>query len=136
MKVGGYNDRLSPHPEAIDLEPNNSISYELEQVCATMIPRPFVYHGYVCYNYGTTLPQYLERCALWERRCNRFPGWYVDPTDSPFENVNRVRFRSGTYGNNTNNGPPPGGNVPSTGGNEHIADSNNSELTSLVTPRC
>jgi hypothetical protein len=59
MEVGGHNDRLSPHPEAIDLEFNNSIFYELEQVCATMVPRPFVYHGYVCYNYGTTLPQYI-----------------------------------------------------------------------------
>ena len=26
MEVEGYNDRLSPHPEAIDLESNNSIS--------------------------------------------------------------------------------------------------------------
>ena len=68
MEVGGHNDRLSPHPEAIDLDFTNSISYELEQHCATMTPRPFVYHGYVCYNDGTTLPQYLERCALWGRR--------------------------------------------------------------------
>ena len=60
MKVGGHNDRYSPHPEAIDMDSNNSISYELEQLCATMTPRPFVYHGYVCCNYGTTLPQYLE----------------------------------------------------------------------------
>ena len=64
MEVGGHNDRLSPHPEAIDLDSNNSISYELEQLCADMAPRPFVSHGYVCYNYGTALPQYLERCAL------------------------------------------------------------------------
>ena len=64
MELGGHNDRLSPHPEAIDLESNNSISYELEQVCATITPRPFVYHGYVCYNYGTTLPQYLEMCTM------------------------------------------------------------------------
>ena len=35
MKVGGHNDRLSPHPDAIDLDSNNSISYELEQVCGT-----------------------------------------------------------------------------------------------------
>jgi hypothetical protein len=74
MEVGGHNDRLSLHPDAIDLGSNYSISYELEQVCATMVPRPFVYHGYVCYNYGTTLPQYLKRCALWGRRYNRFPG--------------------------------------------------------------
>ena len=117
MEVGGHNDRLSPHPEAIDHDSNNSISYELEQVCATMTPRPFVYHGYVCYNYGTTLPQYLERCELWGRRYNRYPGWFVVPTDTPFENVNRVRFRSGIYDNNPNNGPPPGGNGPPSGGN-------------------
>jgi hypothetical protein len=93
MKVGGHNDRQSPHSEAIDLDSNNSISYDLEQVCATMIPRPFVYCGYVCYNYGMTLPQYLERCALWGERYNRLPGWFVDPTDTPFDNVNRVSFR-------------------------------------------
>jgi hypothetical protein len=56
MEIEGNDDRQSPHPEAIDLDSNSSISYELEQVCATMTPRPFVYHGYACYNYGTTLP--------------------------------------------------------------------------------
>ena len=114
MEVGGHNDRYSPHPEAIDMDSNNSISYELEQLCATMTPRPFVYHGYVCYNDGTTLPQYLDRCSLWGRRYSRFPGCYVDPTDTPFENTNRLRFRSGNYGNNDNNGPPDGGNGPPT----------------------
>jgi hypothetical protein len=54
MEIEGNDDRQSPHPEAIDLDSNSSISYELEQACATMIPRPFVYHVYVCYNYGTT----------------------------------------------------------------------------------
>ena len=43
-------ERLSPHPEEIDMDSQNSISYELEQVCATMVPRPFVYKGYVCYS--------------------------------------------------------------------------------------
>ena len=38
--------------------------------------------------------------------------WYVDPTDTPFENVNSVRFKTGTYGNNIYNGQPPGGNGP------------------------
>ena len=28
MEVRSHNDRLSPHPEAIDLDSNNSISYE------------------------------------------------------------------------------------------------------------
>jgi hypothetical protein len=79
MKVGGNDDSLSPHLEDINLNSNNSIFYEIEQVFATMTPRTFVYHGYVCYNYGTTLPHYLERCALWERRYNIFPGWFVDP---------------------------------------------------------
>ena len=35
-------ERLSPHPEAIDMDSQNSISYELEQLCATIEPRPFV----------------------------------------------------------------------------------------------
>ena len=107
-----------------------------------MTPRPFVYHGYVCYNYGTTLPQYLERCALWGRRYNRFPGWYVDPTDTPFENMNRLRFRSGNYGNNDNNGPPDGGNGPPPGDDNGDNGDNGSPLnndtantSSSVTPR-
>ena len=57
-------ERLSPHPEEIDMDSQNSISYECEQVCATMVPRPFVYKGYVCYNGGTTVPQYIDRCNL------------------------------------------------------------------------
>ena len=59
-------ERLSPHPKEIDMDSQNFISYELEQVCATMVPRPFVYKGYVCYNGGTTVPQYIDRCNLWE----------------------------------------------------------------------
>ena len=66
--------RLSPHPEAIDMDSQNSISYELEQLCATMKPRSFVYKGYVCYNGGTTVPQYIDRCHLWGRRYYRYPG--------------------------------------------------------------
>jgi hypothetical protein len=141
MKVGGNNDRLSSHPEAIDLESNNSISYELEQVCATMIPRPFVYHKYVCHNCGTTLPQYLKRCALWGRRYNRFPGWFVDTTDTPFENVNGVRFRSGTYGNNNingppdeGNGPPPGNNHGDNGGHRSLPNNDNNNTSSNMPP--
>jgi hypothetical protein len=38
-------ERLSPHPEAIDMDSQNSISFKLEQLCATMKPRPFVYKG-------------------------------------------------------------------------------------------
>ena len=35
-------ERLSPHPEEIDMDSHNSISVELEDLCATMEPRPFV----------------------------------------------------------------------------------------------
>jgi hypothetical protein len=91
-----------------------------------MVPRPFVYYGYVCYNYGTTLPQYLERCALWGRRYSRFPGWYIDPRDTPFENVNRSGFKSGNYGNNNNNGPPDEGNEPPPGINHRDNGDNGS----------
>ena len=141
-------ERLSPHPEAIDMDSQNSISYELEQLCATMVPRPFVYKGYVCYNGGTTVPQYIDRCNLWGRRYYRYPGWYVDPRGTTFDNVNRIRFSGGNY-SDTNigpppggngpppggNGPPPGGNGPPTGGNGPSSYSNNSELATSVTPR-
>ena len=57
-------ERLSPLPEGIDMDSQNSISYKLEQLCATMEPRPFVCKGYVCYNGGTTVAQYIDRCNL------------------------------------------------------------------------
>ena len=58
---------LSPYPEEIDMYYQNSISYELKQLCATMVPRPFVYKGYLCYNVGTTVAQYIDICHLWGR---------------------------------------------------------------------
>ena len=64
---------------------------------------------------------------LWGRRYYRYPGWNVDPRGTAFDNVNRIRFSGGNYPE-TNNGPPPGGNGPST-------DSNNSDLATSVTPR-
>ena len=134
-------ERLSPHPEEIDMDSQNSISYELEQVCATMVPRPFVYKGYVCYNGGTTVPQYIDRCNLWGRRYYRYPRWNVDPRGTSYDNVNRIRFSGGNYPETNNgpppggNGPPPGGNGPLTGGNGPSTDSNNSDLAASVTPR-
>ena len=93
--------------------------------------KTFVYHGYVCYNYGTTLPQYLDRYALWEKRYNRFPGWFVNSTDTPFDNVNRVRFRTGNYGNYYNNGPPDGGN---NGDNGSPPNNDNNNTSSNMPP--
>jgi hypothetical protein len=36
----------------------------------------------------------------------------VDPRGTPFGNVNRLRFTSGNYGDDNNDGPPDGGNGP------------------------
>ena len=91
--------------------------------------------------YAITVPQYIERCNLWGRRYYRYPGWYVDPRGTTFDNVNRIRFSGGNY-SDTNigpppggNGSPPGGNGPPTGGNGPSLYSNNSELATSVTPR-
>jgi hypothetical protein len=107
-----------------------------------MTPRPFVFYGYVCYNYDTTLPYYLKRWALWGRRYNSFPGWFVEPADSSFENVNRVIFNSGNDGNDNNKGPPVGGNgAPpgdkheNTGDNEQPPNNDNNNTSSTVPPR-
>ena len=86
-----------------------------------MEPRSFVCKGYVCYNEGTTVAQYIDRCRLWGRRYYRYPGWNVDPRGTSFDNVNRIRSSGGNYNTNTNNGPPPRGNGRNSGGNEpHI----------------
>jgi hypothetical protein len=94
----------------------------------------------VCYNYGTTLLHHLERCALWGRRYNRFPGWFVDPQENPFKNVNRLKFRSGNYGNDNNNGPPDRGNRPPPGdkhgdnGDNGSPPNNDNNNTSTTVP--
>jgi hypothetical protein len=48
------------------MDSHNSISKKLDELCATMEPRPFVYKNYVCYNGCTTVPQYVDRCYLRE----------------------------------------------------------------------
>ena len=113
------NDQHSPHPEEVDISLTNSLSRELENVCSTMFGA-FVYKGYVCYNGGTTIPQYIERCDLWGPRYYRYPGWSVDKVGTPFENNQRVRFSQGSYNNaiTLSNGPPTDGNNPPPGNNE------------------
>ena len=54
------NDQHSPHPEEVDITSTNFISRELVDVCSRMYGA-FVYKGYVCYNGGTKIPQYIER---------------------------------------------------------------------------
>jgi hypothetical protein len=58
------------------------------------------------------------------KKIQQVPWWFVGPTDTPFKNVNRMRFGSGTYDNNPNNRLPPGDNVPPTGGNRPPPGSN------------
>ena len=83
------NDLYSTHPDEKDTTLTNSLSRELEDVCSTMYGA-FVYKGYVCYNGGTTIPQYIERFDLWEPRYYRFPEWSVDKIVTPFENNRRI----------------------------------------------
>ena len=64
-------------------------------------------------------------------------GGIVDPTDTPFENTNRLRFRSGNYGNNGptdgSNGPPPGDDNGDNSDNEPPPN-NDTINTSITVP--
>jgi hypothetical protein len=66
----------------------------------------------------------------------------VDPGDTLFENVNRLRFRSGNYGNDNNNGPPyegkeppPGDNHGDSGDNGPSPNNDNINTSLTVPPR-